>query len=60
MFWNKKNTNMELEIFEQTKIVPTILNNYINQENGEININLPNLFIFPLEFFSILTTYLFT
>lgn len=42
MFWNKKKTNMELEIFEQTKIIPTILNNYINQENSEINIDLPN------------------
>lgn len=41
MIFSKQKTNMELEIFEQTKIVPTILNNYINPENGEINLNLP-------------------
>ncbi len=41
MIFRRQKTNMELEIFEQTKIVPTILNNYINPENGEINLNLP-------------------
>ena len=41
MLWNKKKTNMELEILEQTKIIPIILNNYIDICNEEININLP-------------------
>ena len=42
MFFKNKKTNMELEIFEQTKIIPIILNNYINPENGEINLDLPH------------------
>lgn len=41
MFFNKKKTNMELEIAEQTKIIPYILSKYINPETGEINLNLP-------------------
>ncbi len=41
MIFKKKKTNMELEILEQVKIIPTILSNYINPENGEINIDLP-------------------
>ena len=40
----KKNikTNMELEILEQTKIIPYILMKYIDSESGEIKINLPD------------------
>ena len=34
-------TNMELEIVEQTKIIPYILMKYINPETGEIKIDLP-------------------
>ncbi len=41
MFLAKKQTNMELEILEQKKIVPHILKNYINEQTGEINIDLP-------------------
>ena len=41
MFFNKTKTNMELEILEQTKILPYILMKYINHENWEINIDLP-------------------
>lgn len=39
MFFKKQKTNMELEIIEQAQIIPTILQNYIN--NDEINIDLP-------------------
>ena len=41
MFFNKKKTNMELEIKEQSKIIPYILMKYVNPENGEIELNLP-------------------
>ena len=41
MFFSKKKTNMELEIKEQSKIIPYILMKYINPENGEIKLNLP-------------------
>ncbi len=42
MFWAKsKKTNMELEISEQAKIIPYILMKYINPENGEIKLDLP-------------------
>ena len=41
MFFKKQKTNMELEIIEQTKIIPYILMKYINPENGEIKIDLP-------------------
>lgn len=41
MFFNKQKTNMEMEIVEQTKIIPYILMKYINPQTGEININLP-------------------
>ena len=41
MFFSKKKTNMELEIIEQTKIVPYILMKYIDPENGEIKLDLP-------------------
>ena len=41
MFWNKKQTNMELEIAEQKKIIPYILLKYINPENGDIKLDLP-------------------
>ncbi len=34
-------TNMELEIAEQTKIIPYILMKYINPETGDIRIDLP-------------------
>ena len=42
MIFNKEKTNMELEIIEQKKIIPYILMRYINPENGEIKIDLPN------------------
>ena len=41
MFWNKKKTNMEIEIAEQTKIIPYILTKYIDSQNGEIKLDLP-------------------
>jgi glucosamine--fructose-6-phosphate aminotransferase (isomerizing) len=41
VIFKNKQTNMELEIFEQTKIIPNILNKYINSKTGEINLNLP-------------------
>lgn len=41
MFFSNKKTNMEMEIKEQSKIVPYILMKYINPENGEIKIDLP-------------------
>ena len=39
--FKKKQTNMELEIIEQKRIIPYILMKYINPENGEIKIELP-------------------
>ena len=42
MFHKKQKTNMELEIAEQAQIIPQILSKYINSENGEINIDLPD------------------
>jgi len=39
--FNKKQTNMELEIIEQKRIIPYILMKYINPESGEIKIDLP-------------------
>lgn len=41
MFFIKKKTNMELEITEQTSIIPYILMKYIDPQTGEIKINLP-------------------
>ena len=42
MFWAKsKKTNMELEIAEQSKIIPYILMRYIQPSNGEIKLELP-------------------
>ena len=41
MFKPKPKTNMEIEIAEQVKIIPYILMKYINPENGEIKIDLP-------------------
>lgn len=41
MFFQKKKTNMEMEIVEQTKIIPYILSQYIDHESGEIKLNLP-------------------
>ena len=41
MFFNKKKTNMELEILEQTSIIPHILMKYVNPETGDINLDLP-------------------
>ncbi len=41
LFFKKPQTNMELEIIEQTKIIPYILMKYINPESGEIKIDLP-------------------
>ena len=41
MFFQKKKTNMEMEIVEQTKIIPYILSQYIDHETGEIKLNLP-------------------
>jgi len=41
MFRNMKQTNMELEIIEQKKIIPYILLKYINPQTGDIKIDLP-------------------
>ena len=41
MFFKKKKTNMEIEIAEQTKIIPYILTKYIDSQNGEIKLDLP-------------------
>ncbi len=41
MFGKKLQTNMEMEIIEQKKIIPYILMRYINPDTGEIKINLP-------------------
>lgn len=41
MFLKKKKTNMEIEIAEQTQIIPYILMKYIDSEIGEIKLNLP-------------------
>ena len=41
MFKKQNKTNMELEIIEQSKIIPYILMKYINPETGEIKIDLP-------------------
>lgn len=41
MFRKQIETNMELEIAEQAKIIPYILMKYINPETGEIKIDLP-------------------
>ena len=41
MFFKQKKTNMELEIFEQTSIVPYILLKYIDSQTGEIKLTLP-------------------
>ena len=41
MFFKKKKTNMEMEIVEQTSIIPTILEKYIDPQTGEINLSLP-------------------
>lgn len=41
MFLKKKKTNMELEIVEQTSIIPYILMKYIDSQTGEIKLNLP-------------------
>ena len=41
MLFRKKKTNMEFEIAEQAKIIPYILMKYINQQTGEIKLNLP-------------------
>ena len=41
MFFKKQKTNMELEIEEQTKIVPNILSKYIDSQTGEIKLDLP-------------------
>ena len=42
LFFKKKITNMESEIFEQVKIIPYILMKYINPQTGEIKIELPS------------------
>lgn len=42
MFEKNVKTNMELEITEQTKIIPYILMKYINPETGRIKIDLPD------------------
>ena len=41
MFIKKKITNMELEITEQTSIIPYILMKYINPQTGDIKLDLP-------------------
>ncbi len=41
MFLKKQKTNMELEIAEQTTIIPYILMKYIDAQSGEIKLDLP-------------------
>ena len=41
MISKRKKTNMEMEIYEQVKIIPLILSKYIDSQNGEINLDLP-------------------
>ena len=41
MFFQKKQTYMETEIIEQTKIIPYILMKYIDTQTGEIKLDLP-------------------
>ena len=41
MFLKRKKTNMEMEILEQTSIVPYILEQYIDSQTGEIKLDLP-------------------
>lgn len=41
MFSKKKKTNMELEILEQTQIIPHILSKYIDSKSGEIKLDIP-------------------
>lgn len=41
MFFKKQKTNMELEIAEQTTIIPYILMKYIDAQSGEIKLDLP-------------------
>ena len=41
MLSKRKKTNMEMEIYEQIKIVPFILSKYIDSQNGEIKLDLP-------------------
>ena len=41
MFQKNSKTNMESEILEQKTIIPYILMKYINPENGDIKIDLP-------------------
>ena len=41
MFFKNKKTNMELEIAEQTSIIPYILMKYIDSQSGEIKLDLP-------------------
>ena len=41
MFKTTKQSNMELEIIEQKKIIPYILLKYINPQTGDIKIDLP-------------------
>ncbi len=42
MFKKNVKTNMELEIIEQSKIIPYILMKYINPQTGEVKIDLPD------------------
>ena len=42
IFLQKRKTNMELEIVEQTTIIPYILMKYIDSQTGEIKLNLPS------------------
>lgn len=41
MLFKKNKTNMELEIAEQSKIIPYILMKYIDPQTGEIKLDLP-------------------
>ncbi|MCQ2754388.1 MAG: SIS domain-containing protein, partial [bacterium] len=41
MFGKNKKTNMEAEIVAQTQVIPSMLDKYINFDNGEVNIDLP-------------------
>ena len=42
MFFTKTKTKMEMEIAEQTSIIPYILMKYIDSQTGEIKLTLPS------------------
>ena len=59
MFEKNVKTNMELEITEQTKIIPYILMFFIITESGEIMIDLPYNFTKIIQLISSAKSFLF-